>query len=188
MRLENLQFRWCDSKTTHQVLQIEFINLAPYFQSMSISSYLFPSNRIVVDIVPYQLMESNLALMNEYSGTHTAVFSDVRVENGTVRGLLSFGTVFRTQKVSFVYSIEMYGTDAVSIQRHITRHLSALQQNTCGSVCLMVFVQNDFPQKVADELCLKYGMSRVNYTGTQYTQWNFKKEIVIESDFKHFLR
>ena len=138
----------------------------------------------MVDVVPYKLMESNIALMNDYSGDHTKAYSDVRLDNGVAMGMLSFGTLFRAQKVSYVYGIELYGSDVNSVQRHIVRHLSELQQKANGSVCVFLFVQDDFPQQVADDICKKYGMKRENYPGTDYNQWNFQQEIVVERDLK----
>ena len=182
VQLENVLLPWRDLDTSHLVLKIPFDNLATYFNSSDISRYLFPHQRIMVDIVPYKLMESNIPLMNDFSSGHTKAYTDVREENGGIRGMLSFGTLFRAQKVSYVYGIEIYGTDVSSVQRHIVRHLSELQQSANGSVCLMLFVQDDFPQNIADEICFKYGMERVNYPGAEYCQWNFQKEVVIERD------
>ena len=189
---EKLQLSHSDIATTNDVLKIPFDDLVTYFRSNEVSSYLFPSNRIMVDIVPYKLMASNIDIMKGASGEHTTVFTDVRIDNGSARGVLSFGTLFKAQKVSYVYGIEFYGTDVISAQRHMARHMSDLQQKATGEICLMMFVQNDFPQKIADEICLKYGMQRVNCPDTQYAQWDFQSEVVIEFDileqYKSFQR
>ena len=175
MRLEKFYPRRPDIKLTQKVFQMPFEELSTYFRSEDTKGYLFPHQRVMVDIVPYKLFGSSIALMKEMSGDHTKAFSDVRIEKGVTRGLLSFGTLFRAQKVEYVYGIEFYGTDAKSIRRHIMRHLFELHQNAYGSICLMLFVQEYFPQKVADDICTENGMKRVNCLGTSYPQWNFQK-------------
>ena len=171
-----------DIETVDDVFQIPFDDLVAYFRSSDVTSYLFPSGRIMVDIVPYKLLASNIDIMKTYSSHHTVAFTDVRIENGSARGVLSFGTLFRAQKVSYVYGIEFYGTDVISVQRHIIKHMTELKQRAYGEVCFMMFVQNDFPRKLADELCLKYGMERANGPGSQCKKWDFQTESVIERD------
>ena len=46
--------------------------------------------------------------------------------------MLSFGTLFRAQKVSYVYGIEFYGTDVISVKRHIIKHMTELKQRASG--------------------------------------------------------
>ena len=48
--------------------------------------------------------------MEQMSSDHTVAFSDVHSGENSAGGLLSFGTLFRGQKVDYVYGIEIYGS------------------------------------------------------------------------------
>ena len=55
--------------------------------------------------VPYQLLDSNLPLfMND---SPTTAFSNLDLKSGSCIGLLSFGTMYRVQKISFQYTINI---------------------------------------------------------------------------------
>ena len=114
---ENKKKQEPDIAAADTVLPIAFDDVAKYINTEGIRNYLFPYKRILVDMVPYKLMESNTIRMQEISGEHTRVFSDVTDGYGGANGILSFGTLFKAQKVSYVYGIEIYGTDIDSIKK-----------------------------------------------------------------------
>lgn len=186
MQLENVCILPSDINSSNKVLSLTFSQLSTYLRSEEICNYLFPYNRILVDIVPYRLLEGNLCLMEEISGDHTVAFSDVHLEDNSARGLLSFGTIFRGQKVNYVYGIEIYGSDVNSVRKHFARHISYLKQRANGSVCFHVFSFDNFPKKLAGEICQQFGMERVNYPGTPYPQWNIQTEVLGEGLFDTF--
>ena len=165
------------------VLPIAFDDVAKFFTSNGLSSYLFPYNRILVDMVPYKLIHSNTTRMQEISGEHTRVFSDVTDGKNGAKGILSFGTLFKAQKVSYVYGIEIYGADIDSIRKHIAKHILALKENTSGSVCIMFFLQENVPANIINDMCLDFAMERVNYRGTKYPNWNIQSTYLTEQDF-----
>ena len=165
------------------VLPIAFDDVAKFFTSNDIRNYLFPYKRILVDMVPYKLMKSNTIRMQEISGEHTRAFSDVTDRNNGTKGILSFGTLFKAQKVSYVYGIEIYGTDIDSIRKHIAKHILALKENTSGSVCIMFFLQENIPGNVINDICLGFAMERLNYPGTKYPNWNLECTYLTEQDF-----
>ena len=181
MNIEKIVLPESDLNTTETVLPIPFDDVAVYTRSEGIRNYLFPCQRMVVDIIPYKLIESNATRMREISGGHTLVYSDVNDNNKDISGILSFGTLIRTQKLPFVYGINMYGTDKVSIRKHIFRHLLALKKCTYGSIFIMFFLPETFPQNVLNEICLELEMNRVNYNGTEYPEWNFQTLFLIEA-------
>ncbi|MEW8547764.1 MAG: hypothetical protein AB2693_30010 [Candidatus Thiodiazotropha sp.] len=133
----------------------------------------------MVDYTPYKLVETNVSLMKQTSSNHTEAFSDVRFENGSVRGSLSFCSVFKAQTVSYVYNIEIYGNDPPSVRLHIMKHLMVLKQKMEGSVCFMVIAQEGFPLDIIDDTCREYGLTRVNQ-GQKHSKWQFKKESLFE--------
>ena len=147
MNIENIVLPESDLDATETVLPIPFEDVALYTLSEDTRNYLFPCRRMVVDIVPYKLIESNATRMKEISGYHTIAYSDVSDNNKGTSGILSFGTLIRTQKLPFVYGIDMYGTDKVSIRKHIFRHLLALKKCTYGSIFIMFFSSRNIPSE-----------------------------------------
>ena len=163
-----------------------FDHVTDYFRDRDIASYLFPHDCIVVDYFPYKAMESNIPKMKAINN-HTDVFSDVRFEQGTVRGALSFGTVFKTQKVSYEYNIEIYGHDKVSIKKHTLRHIMNLRQKVKGSVCMFILTQGQFSSETTDGIFQKYEIGRINTCNIntcniEYSEWQFKQEFVFEKN------
>ena len=183
MDLENIHIQERDMAAVDTVLPIAFNDVAKYINSEDLRNYLFPYKRILVDMVPYKLMESNTIRMQEISGEHTRVFSDVTDGKNGAKGILSFGTLFKAQKVSYVYGIEIYGTDIDSIRKHILKHVSALKENASGSVCIMFFIQENIPGNAIKDICLDFTMERVNFPGTKYPIWNIQSTYLTEQDF-----
>ena len=180
---ENKKIQESDVAAADTVLPIAFGDVAKYINTEGIRNYLFPYKRILVDMVPYKLMESNTTRMQELSGEHTRVFSDVTDGNDGTKGILSFGTLFKAQKVSYVYGIEIYGTDIDSIRKHIIKHMLALKKSTSGSVFMMFFIQENLPGNALNNACFQFAMESVNYPGTKYPKWNFQNTYLIEQYF-----
>ena len=180
---ENKKIQEPDIANADTVLPIAFDDVAKYINTEGIRNYLFPYKRILVDMVPYKLMESNTIRMKEISGEHTRVFSDVTDGYGEANGILSFGTLFKAQKVSYVYGIEIYGTDIDSIKKHIIKHMLALKKSTSGSVFMMFFIQENLPGNAINDVCFQFAMESVNCQGTKFPKWNFQNTYLIEIDF-----
>ena len=121
--------------------------------------------------------------MQEISGEHTKVFSDVTFGNNSVKGILSFGTLFKAQKVSYVYGIEIYGADIDIIRKHIIKHMLGLEKSTSGSVFMMFFIQENLPRNAINDDCFQFAMESLNFPGTKYPKWNFQNTYLIEQGF-----
>lgn len=156
-----------------------FDHVADFFRDSDIARYLFPHDCIVIDYFPFKAMESNIPIMKAINN-HTDVFSDVRFEQGTIRGALSFGTVFEAQKVSYEYNIEIYGHDKDSIKKHTLRHIMNLLQKVRGSVCVFILTQGQFSSETLDGIFHNYEIRRINTSNTEYSEWQFKQEFVFE--------
>ena len=134
-------------------------------QSEYRKSHLFPGKRISINSVPYKLMESNIPLiMND---SHTTAFSNVDFESGSCKGLLSFGTLFRVQKFSYQYTVDIYGNDRDSVRRHVLRHLSELNRKASGSVCVLFPFQKELSPEHVDKIFLEFGSKRANMPGSE---------------------
>lgn len=70
--------------TLDQVMSISFKQLSDYICTPVFSNYLFPYERIIVDLIPYQLKKFNIFYMTEMSSSHTVAFSDVYAEKEAV--------------------------------------------------------------------------------------------------------
>ena len=79
--------------------------------------------------------------------------------------------------------LKFTGRDVNSVRKHIARHIAYLKQRANGSVCLFIFSFDNFPKKLAGEICQQFGMERVNYPGTRYPQWNWGTEVLGEIPF-----
>ena len=122
--------------------------------------------------------------MNELSSARTNAFSDIAVDKTGIRGVVSFGTLFKTI-VSYVYGMEMYGTDEESIRKHIFRHASVLKRLGTGSACMMFFIQENIEKfgKVSNDICNRLSMKHVIYTDRVYPYWNFQNIFLYEKEF-----
>ena len=133
--------------------------LVSYIRSKTISQYLFPKDRIVVNSVPYRVLESNIPLLKE-QGDMTVILSDVNTNSSSPQGILSIGTIFPVRNPSYAFNIEIYGSDYPSIRAHIVKHLIRLKDIRPKLTSVYVFVDEDFPFAVVDKIFLEFGISR----------------------------
>ena len=56
------------------------------------------------------------------------MFTDVRLESGKQKGVLSFGTSCKVPAFSCRHTIDVYGSDSDSFERHVQKHLSRLKE------------------------------------------------------------
>ena len=163
MEIENILLSETDLTDVDKILKIPLDDVVMFIRSDDIRKYLFPYKRKLLDMVPYKLMESNIVRMNELSSARTNAFSDIAVDKTGIRCVVSFGTLFKTPKVSYVYGVDKYGTDEESIRKHIFRHASVLKRLGTGSACMMFFIQENIEKfgKVANDICNRLSMKHV---------------------------
>ena len=133
--------------------------LVSYIRSKTISQYLFPKNRIVVNSAPYRVLESNIPLLKE-QGDMTVILSDVNTDSRSTQGILSIGTIFPVRNPSYAFNIDIYGSDYPSIRAHIVKHLLRLKDIMPELTSIYVYVDEDFPFEVIDKIFLEFGISR----------------------------
>ena len=127
--------------------------LAEYI--ISHSAYLFPKGRIIIDFVSYLLLASNVPFMTK---PFTEVFSNIHFDSGRHKGLLSFGTSFKVPAFASRYTIDVYGSDTGSFEKHVQKHLSRLKQKAGGTCAVLVFADESFPVEIIEEVLQKYGV------------------------------
>ena len=146
-------------------------DIASYFGSQLCVAYLFPHERILVNGIPYRMMNSNIPLIMG-NRKFTEMYTDVAIQNKTCSGLLSIGTVYPVKIPNYAYNIEIYGGDYSSLEDHICRHLRRVMDKAAGNVSIYVFVDPDksLPKPI-DEIMAKYGVkkypTKVSKTGEE---------------------
>ena len=139
--------------------------------------YLFPTERVVVDTVPYQLMKANVPLMRGPNNSIVA-FSDVRKESDTYSGLLSFGTLYRIKQPSFQYTVELYGKDESSLRPHLSSHLKNLFERVDQKTCIVFYLGKQIPVETIDKIMSDYGIKRDSSSNAYFTeQFLFEKPV-----------
>ena len=123
------------------------------------SAYLFPEDRVIIDFEPYRLLASNVPLINQPAGVRE-VFTDVHIQSGKHKGLLSFGTSIRVPAFSTRLTIDVYGNDTDSFERHVLKHLSRLKHKTEDTAAATLFVDETFPVEMVDEVLQRYGATK----------------------------
>lgn len=131
--------------------------LSSFVSSTTVSEYLFPEKRIIVDFVPLRLMQSNIELTGPKN--FTEVYSDLLIEDksGACKGLLSFGTCYRIQALPYRYEIDLYGADMNRFRTHIVKHLLRLKERVTGITAVALFLEDSFSSETVDKLLTEFG-------------------------------
>ena len=144
---------------TKVVTVVDDCLLTKYLTSQTTAKYLFPQDRVIINFMPYRLFASNVLLMSQLA-RFTEVFTDVHIESGKHKGLLSFGTSYKIPAFSCLYIINIYGSDISSFERHVKKHLSRLKQKTEDTAAVTLIVDETFPEEMIEELLQKYGAAK----------------------------
>ena len=156
-----LTFLNTDVRNAQELCLITDDQLGGYIRSQTACQYLFPKDRIVVNSVPYRVIEANIPAIREGKDI-TAIYSDVNFDYlNTPKGVLSIGSLMPVPNPAYAYDIELYGSDYDSIRSHIVRHLLRLKSKTSDLTSIFVFVDEDFQFGVIDNIMSDFGMQRI---------------------------
>ena len=161
---KQLQLILANDQSLETPLEASDSVLADHIRSKTLREYLFPKERIVINVVPHRVMESNIPLFRE-QGDMTMVFSDVGIQAGKPQGVLSFGSMYPIQKPPYAYNIEIYGSCYSSIRNHVIKHLRRLKNTMPNMTSVFVFVDEGFPANAVDETFLEFGIKRTLLRG-----------------------
>ena len=156
---QGLRFLDEDIRNTNRLNIVSDIQLSQYFKSKEISQYISPGGRLIVDAVPYKLIEANIQSMVQ-PREFTVVYSDIKEEADKCSGLLSFGLVFPTPQPQYKYVLDMFGSDTKSLRIHIVKHLLRLREKTDGVTAMLVFVPEELDIRLVDTVFEEYGITR----------------------------
>ena len=124
--------------------------------------YLFPCGRVLVDGVPFKLMQANVPLMFEQRAIQT-IFSNVTCITETLdeyKGLLSIGTIQRVKEPAYIYNIEIYGNDVTSLAKHLHKHLDVIKNRASDVACVFLFVLETVSEDIVDDIFFQYDIAR----------------------------
>ena len=168
-----------DVDTTTGLTAVTDDVLTTYINSEALSKYLFPHERVIVDFVPFRLMDSNIPFMSE-SSEFLEVFSDIRTEDGAYKGLLSFGSLYKVKTVPYRYALDVYGTDSNSLKSHTDKHLMRMKRKASVTTTLVVILDKTFKQETVEETLKQLGGTQSNDdpdSGYHYQQLLFEKNL-----------
>ena len=177
------------SRNTDDQLNVDLENipdtaLETLITSEEFRQYLFPSDRLVVDTVPYQLMKANVPILRGPDNDRTVVFSDVRKENDTLAGVLSFGILYRVKQPSFQYTIEIYGKDETSLTKHLMGHLKNVIETTDGETYMITFTEKHIQTKVINKTLSDFGVKRTFVRDPVTSEILFTEQFLFEKSLK----
>ena len=153
--------------------------LSQYFRSQEIKDYLSPQGRMIVDLVPLQMIDSNIVYMKGPQG-YTMVYADIRSESGICSGLLSFGTVFEDQRSKFHCNLDVFGTDTNSLKQHIVRHVIDMRSKLKGIARIMVMISEEFNLEKIDSVFKEFGIQRTIWNSSVYPHLRYSKIFLYE--------
>ena len=182
MNVQELNFHSADIEHATRLQTVSDETLSGYFKSTEICHYLSPQEHMVVDWVPLKMIDSNIPFMNGPEG-YTNRFSDIRVENGKCRGLLSFGTTFKIQRPPVHCNLDIFGTDTQSLKEHIIRHLTLIRPKFQGVVGMLVYVQEDFDLQKLDTVFEELGVKRTVWYDSTYPDRKYSKLLLFGRDY-----
>ena len=158
--------------------------LLTYFTKQHLHQYLFPKDRILVNSVPYRLMESNIPLIfSNKKFMNMCIRTDVGTRGDNYKGLLSIGTGYPVPRPSFAYNIELYGEDNDSLEKHIMYHLKSMSSLKVETISLYVCFDEKLSQQRISEIFSKYNIPRQILGKTKETGLDitFAKRALLEA-------
>ncbi|XP_053404074.1 histidine N-acetyltransferase-like [Mercenaria mercenaria] len=134
------------------------------------SNYLFPEGRIIVDLVPMRLIESNLKLAQ---GGNTVFVSDVQISSNEykklntfdtpqVKGILTASSVYCTRDFAeMVLILDVFGSDLSTFNNHVAFHLKRLRESTPQQVHFKIYTSKGCDCSVIDYTLAQFGIKKL---------------------------
>lgn len=128
---------------------------------------IFQDSRLMIDGVPYSIMESNVPLM--LSGRTSAVVSFPSSQHDT---LLTFGNYFEIQTGGIVCNLDIYGNPGETLASHVSLHVKTFLKLETDLFTIGVAYNGDFSSMINQEM-IGLGLEKTVKTG-------FKEMAIIE--------
>ena len=156
---QGLIFSEEDVIATTTLRSMSDLQLSLHFTSKVLRDYICPEGRMIVEDVPYKIMDTNIRFMRQ-PNDYSAIYSDIKVEPGRCSGLLSFGHVYPTALPQYRYGLDLFGKDTTTLRIHIVKHLIRLKECTKGVTAMVVHVPEAFDLEKVDMVFEEFGISR----------------------------
>lgn len=132
-------------------------DITSWISSDQFRQYLFPHGHVVVDGLPFKLMDENIPIMTSQESI-IQFFSNLKLDKNICSGLLSIGTMYAVPNPSYLYNIEIYGSDMTSLHLHILRHLLRMKSKEGGKVILYIYTNNTSMSHAVNDILLECGI------------------------------
>ena len=165
----------CLSKVTDTML-------STYFKTHHLIQYLFPEDRILVNSIPYRLMQSNIPIIfSNNKIIDMCMYTDVSYCTDRYKGLLSVGTSYPVPRPSFAYNIELYGEDNDSLEKHIVCHLKKMADIKAEKISVYVCFGEKLSQQRIEGIFSKYNIPRQTLGNPKDTERSPMKRVLLEA-------
>ena len=159
----------------HGLEKIDENELEKYFLTVKLRQYLFPSRRLLLDYVPYDIIKQNIPLLK---GRNVEFFSDVKLNGNDVTGLLTAGSSYKCNNPPQSYTIDVFGSDENNLEKHVAFHIKRAIKLSQEPICLQIFITKGH---IAEELCRvlrKYTVAKCNW----YVEGGLTIKTIVEED------
>ena len=164
------------------LLKVTNTILSTYFKTHHLRQYLFPEDRILVNSIPYRLMQSNIPIIfSNNKIIDMCMYTDVSYCTDSYKGLLSIGTSYPVPRPSFAYNIELYGEDSDSIEKHVVCHLNKMTDIKAEKISVYVCFGEKLCQQRVEEIFSKYNIPRQILGNTKDTERLPMKRVLLEA-------
>ncbi|KAK6183158.1 hypothetical protein SNE40_010688 [Patella caerulea] len=126
------------------VQELTLGDLKEIFQSKVMCSKLFPGERILLSGYPFRLLPQNIPLMMDgftFRGTKSSDQSTYKTLTVTENYYLGTGLMF---------SLGIYGNDAIGIQQHALKHIQNLNRLVRNGTCTSTIIHIIHPLDCLD--------------------------------------
>ena len=90
----------------------------------------------------------------------TTIYTNIKVESNRVSGLLSCGTIYPCNGYAFHCTLEIFGTDKSSLEKHIVSHLGAIKKRAAGLSRIGLYIDKQVSSEFIEDIFLRYGLKR----------------------------
>ena len=154
--------------------------LESYLTTNDLKSYLFPEGRFILDYVPFKLIDKNFPFVTGPEEFRT-MLSDVHFDGSRCAGLLSCVTLFPCKELLFHCTVEIYGNDAFSVNKHVSEIIRLIRQKVVdtersGTVRIGLYLEKQVSLEFIDQAFMKHGVPRTigrdpNTSKERYTEF-----------------
>lgn len=128
---------------------------------------IFQDGRLVIDTVPYSIIESNVPLLLSVRTNTVVLFPSSQHDT-----LLTFGNYFHIQTGGIMCYLDIYGNPGETLASHVSLHVKTFLELVIDIFTIGVFYNGDFSSIINQEM-IGLGLEKTE-------QINYKEVAIIE--------